>query len=141
MFLYLYSTSKIFVGSSHVIKRYYPVKYYILFRHPSSDNEILNLCSVFSFSQTITLFFPLSCTVWYKLFKSCIKWYFCSNHYEKYLRCFYVVRLTGLSVLWCGLVEQMISAEPTLRPPASVILHHPALWDKARVLTFLQVSD
>ncbi|XP_046660602.1 serine/threonine-protein kinase/endoribonuclease IRE1 [Homalodisca vitripennis] len=51
-------------------------------------------------------------------------------------------KLAGLSVLWCGLIEKMLSPDPRGRPPAEVILHHPALWDSHRVLTFLQdVSD
>ncbi|XP_054285066.1 serine/threonine-protein kinase/endoribonuclease IRE1 [Macrosteles quadrilineatus] len=47
-------------------------------------------------------------------------------------------KLAGLSVLWQGLVELMISCEPHHRPPADVVLHHPALWDSSRALTFLQ---
>uniref|UniRef100_A0A1B6MTN9 non-specific serine/threonine protein kinase n=1 Tax=Graphocephala atropunctata TaxID=36148 RepID=A0A1B6MTN9_9HEMI len=51
-------------------------------------------------------------------------------------------KLAGLSVLWCGLVEKMISRDSLERPTADVILQHPALWDSFRVLTFLQdVSD
>lgn len=41
-----------------------------------------------------------------------------------------------------NLLEKMITAEPSLRPPASAVLKHPLFWSKDKTLTFLQdVSD
>jgi len=37
------------------------------------------------------------------------------------------------------LVEQMISADPMERPPASAVRKHPIFWNKAQILTFFQV--
>jgi hypothetical protein len=37
------------------------------------------------------------------------------------------------------LVEQMISADPMERPPASAVRKHPIFWNKTQILTFFQV--
>ncbi|RZF48446.1 hypothetical protein LSTR_LSTR007931 [Laodelphax striatellus] len=43
---------------------------------------------------------------------------------------------------WRSLIEKMVVAEPSERPPVHVVSKHPVFWDKATVLAFLQdVSD
>jgi len=37
-------------------------------------------------------------------------------------------------------VEQMISADPMERPPASAVRRHPIFWNKTQILTFFQVQ-
>ena len=37
------------------------------------------------------------------------------------------------------LIQRMVSAEPSARPPISAVLRHPLFWDQEHVLTFFQV--
>lgn len=49
--------------------------------------------------------------------------------------------LDSTGVLAEELIKDMLSKDPTQRPPAKAILTHPLFWNSEKILNFLQVSS